>query len=73
MYSIHILKVKSSNQCHWVIIKVSEDHTWNMREASTPCFIAWLIKTERQKLGFNVKIRKAEQSVTYSCLYLSLK
>ena len=35
--------------------------------------IAQVIKTQRQKLGFNLKVRKAEQSVTGSDLYLSLK
>ena len=37
------------------------------------CYVAQLIKTQRQILGFNLKVRKAKQSVTGSYLYLSLK
>ena len=34
--------------------------------------VAWLIKTQRQILGFTLEVRKAKQPVTASSLYLSL-
>ena len=41
---------------------------WKLRQG-----VARLIKTQRQILGFNLKVRKAKQPVTGSYLYLSPK
>ena len=52
---------------------VKDTVSWSSNCTRPPRPVAQLIKTQRQKLGFNLKVREAKQPATGSYLYLCLK